>query len=625
MQIYINKSTSQTPNWKLAALKKGTSFEYVSENRLFSGSDGYTLTITFPLKDCPQNQAIFGHINRADVAVQKVIFDCEIRDKGFYKFGCITITEINESEVKTQFLDGRSEQNFDKTLDKIYINELNLGEPPTTAKTAITPANAWLGLAFGNNGVALPWVNDASGNIQNCTTYTANTNGQPGGTFSWHTDTKGLSWQPYLLYITKKICEQIGYSYDFSDWEAKEEYKYLLICNTLPYSWYIPQYARALPHWSVEEYFAKLELFMGCEFNFDHRAQRITFAFTKSIVNAKPAVRLDKIVEEHSTEVKVENDHCEYSEAKNLAYKECSHQMYKYYSCDWFIRGWQSNVQRYNTLNELLTANRGYASWDGRGGRGSNMNKLLYAANVDTYFIIRTVSRVQNGYMGDGRTKRWIYKCVLQPVNSLGPRIVDDSDEAQTDEIEFVPACIDYTDDTYGFAMFLSADGFDEETTSFRGGRTGPEPFSDAWYEERNSRFTQSQPAQSLAAGEKTKKAEYYDKIYIAWWDGAGDGSSTPPHPHVENLVVRPDWSGYYHPHFSIRLNDSLDQRFHIALPIEPTKKTTFKFLANKVPDVRAPFIIRGKRYVCEKLTATFTENGMSQLIKGVFYPVPES
>ena len=40
MNIYVNN--------KLAALKKGTSFEYVSENRLFSGSDGYTLTITFP-------------------------------------------------------------------------------------------------------------------------------------------------------------------------------------------------------------------------------------------------------------------------------------------------------------------------------------------------------------------------------------------------------------------------------------------------------------------------------------------------------------------------------------------------------------------------------------------------
>ena len=115
MQIYINN--------QLAALKQGTSFEYVSENRLFSGSDGYTLTITFPLKDCPQNQKIFGHINRADVSAGKVIFDCEIRDKSFYRFGCITITEINESEVKTQFLDGRSEQNFDMTLPQFGITE----------------------------------------------------------------------------------------------------------------------------------------------------------------------------------------------------------------------------------------------------------------------------------------------------------------------------------------------------------------------------------------------------------------------------------------------------------------------------------------------------------------------
>lgn len=36
-------------------------------------------------------------------------------------------------------------------------------------------------------------------------------------------------------------------------------------------------------------------------------------------------------------------------------------------------------------------------------------------------------------------------------------------------------------------------------------------------------------------------------------------------------------------------------------------------------------FIIRSKRYVCEKLTATFTSQGMSQLVKGSFYPVLET
>ena len=65
-------------------------------------------------------------------------------------------------------------------------------------------------------------------------------------------------------------------------------------------------------------------------------------------------------------------------------------------------------------------------------------------------------------------------------------------------------------------------------------------------------------------------------------------------------------------------------RRGQIIHNINPKMKTTFKFIADNIPDVRSVFLIRGKRYVCEKLTATFTENGMSQLIKGVFYPIVE-
>ena len=56
MQIFINQ--------QLAAIKRDSTFDFVAENRYFSGADSYTLAITFPLKDCPQNLAIFGHINR---------------------------------------------------------------------------------------------------------------------------------------------------------------------------------------------------------------------------------------------------------------------------------------------------------------------------------------------------------------------------------------------------------------------------------------------------------------------------------------------------------------------------------------------------------------------------------
>lgn len=606
MHIYVNN--------KLAALKKGTSFEFVSENRMFSGSDGYTLTITFPLKGCPENIAIFGHINRADVVAQKVIFDCEIRDRGFYKFGSITITEISETEVKTQFLEGRSEQNFDKTFDKVYINELDLGEPPTTSKSSITPSRAWYPETYGCKYVALPWVNDYSGNIQNKAEHIVDDAVNNRSHFEWSNETTGLSWQPYLLHITRKICEAVGYTADFSKWEEVEEYKYLLICNTLPHAWYMPGFANALPHWTVEEYFEKLELFLGGEFDFDHRGKRITFAFTQAILASKSAVCLENVVEEHSTEVKVDEERCEYLEAKNLVYKDCDHEMWKFYSCDWFIKGWQNRIVRYNSMTELLNANKTYRNWDGQHHRDNRIDKILYAADCDAYFIIVPLSRqvVDIRVIGSRARIYFNYKCRLQPINLFGGRIVNDDEEAEQVEIEFVPAWIDDTEDKYGRVLFLSFSAYDEDS-------------SVSGEDESKYPFQKTHSLSSLEAGEKEKKSEYYDRIYVGWYDGANHFIGNHlPYPNVEDIAIADDWSNFAYVHFSMRINDRKLRRGQIIHNIEPKMKTTFKFLADNIPDVRSVFLIRGKRYICEKITATFTENGMSQLLKGVFYPIVE-
>lgn len=597
-------------NGKRAMLKKGTSFEYVAENRLFSGSDGYTLSITFPLRHCRENLDIFGHINRMDVIAGKVIFDCEIRDRNFYKFGSITITEINDAEVKTQFLEGRSEQNFDKTFDKVYINDLDLGSPPTTSKSAITPSNAWQPSHAAPVCVALPWVNDYSGNIQNKAEHIVDDALQNRSHYEWSGDTTGLSWQPYLIYITKKICEAVGYTPDFSKWEQSEEYKYLLICNTLPYAWYMPGFANALPHWTVEEYFEKLELFLGGEFDFDHRGKRISFAFTQSTLAEKQPVKLENIIDEHSTEVKVEEENCEYAEQKNLVYKDCDHEMWKFYSCDWFIKGWQNRVVRYKSMMELLQANKGYATWRGQHGRENRIDKLLYAEDCDAYFVIRAVSRQIQVEMRAGRIYvYYIYKCRLQPVNLFGGRIVNDNEDADSQEIEFVPAWIDDTEDKYGRVLFLSFSAYDEDNN------TTSEDDSD-------HPFMQTHTVSSLAAGEKDKKAEYYDRIYVGFWDGSQSSMGKLPRPWVEDIEIMEDWSNFSYLHFSLRINNRQQNRRRIIHNIEPKMKTTFKFLADTIPDVRAVFFIKGKKYLCEKITATFTENGMSQLLKGVFYPI---
>ena len=180
-------------------------------------------------------------------------------------------------------------------------------------------------------------------------------------------------------------------------------------------------------------------------------------------------------------------------------------------------------------------------------------------------------------------------------------------------EIEFVPAWIDDTEEKYGRVLFLSFSGYDEDnnTTSEN---------------DEDHPFMQTHTASSLAAGEKEKKSEYYDRIYIGWYDGSNyyQGSHLP-YPNVENIVIADDWSNFSYAHFSLRINDRQVRRGQIIHNIEPKMKTTFKFLADTIPDVRAVFLIRGKRYICEKITATFTESGMSQLIKGVFYPIVDS
>lgn len=493
-------------NGKLAALKENTSFEYIADNRLFSGSDGYSLTITFPLRGCPENIAIFGNINRADVAANKVIFDCQIIDRALVLRGSIVVTEISQAEVKTQFLEGRSEVNFDTTFDDIYINELDLGSPTTVYTSSITPMRAWNDGFYNLSFVALPWVNDASGNIQNCTKYV-------NGSYSWHDDTTGLSWQPYLLYIVKKICEAVGYTYDFTAWEEKEEHRYLLVCNTLPYAWHMPKFARALPHWTVAEFFEKLEPFLEAEFDIDHRSRHIGFAYSKDILAALPPVAIDKVIDEHTVEVTVEDDNCEYREAKNLVYAECDHEMWKFYSCDWFIKSWGGGAVQYDSLNALLAANKSYATWDGTSGRGSTIGKLLYAKDLDIYFVIRAVEKTLVEKR-DWLPNRYSYKCILQPVNLFGGRIVDDSEEAEANEVEFVPAWIDFTDSTYGRCLFLAFSGYDENDTSGDASFVRGES-----REERKQRidntFYQPISVQNIEAGEKDKKSEYYDKIYI--------------------------------------------------------------------------------------------------------------
>ncbi len=113
-------------------MKKGSSIEYVSENRIFTDADDYSMEIELPLADCPQNLDIFGMITRKDVDTGDIFFDAVLQDTNFFKRGAVVITGITQESVKVQFLEKRSYQNFFPRFDETYIDELDYAQRTNT-------------------------------------------------------------------------------------------------------------------------------------------------------------------------------------------------------------------------------------------------------------------------------------------------------------------------------------------------------------------------------------------------------------------------------------------------------------------------------------------------------------
>ena len=648
-------------NGQLACMKKNTSFEYISENSMFTGSDSYTLSITFPLKDCPQNIRIFGHIHRQDVEKSKVTFDCEIRDKAFYKAGSIVITQISEVEVKTQFLEGRSEQNFADTFDEIYINQMNLGYP-----SDLSPANNEIYSSWWNcypyvNWVPLPWVNNTSGNLQNPVTIDSV------GNFSWASNNFQLTFQPFLMYILNKICERIGYTGNFTS-IRNSKWNYLLICNTLPWTWYKHNFAVALPHWSLTEFFEELEKLMEGEFTINHKAKTISFEFSHVTAYNTRAVHIEEVINKYTVEVSQENKP-DYVGAKNLAYADNDNRMWAYRSCEWYISEHKDEALVFETMPELLAHAKtlekcGVQTWTSgrRSGtsytRGypnnSDGHKLFYCKSEDMYFImwcIKAELKYSHYIEHYGETYNYYeYTNRLEPVNQFGRRVVDkDADDV---ELNIVPAWIDDTDETFGQCLFLecgqmdSAAVYTEETDeegnttstttnpngtyggSRRGGSTEGAMSYDYDDTDYNSgAFPKTNTGKAIAKGEQQKDDAYFDKIYVAFWDGYNRQTGKLPRPIVDKVELNDGFTAKYPP-YSLRINLQ-DRTDDIGIPLKYTheidtkKKYTFSFFADEIPDPHALFYIEGSKYICEKITATFHEStGKSQLLKGVFYRV---
>ena len=413
---------------------------------------------------------------------------------------------------------------------------------------------------------------------------------------------------------------------------------------------------------------------MEGEFSINHKAKTISFEFSHVTAYNVRAVHIDKVINKYTVEVSEQNKP-EYIGARNLAFAENDNRMWAYKSCEWYITEHKNEALVFQTMAELLTfaqtlqkcgietrtsGSRTSTSYTRGYPRGSDGHKLFYCVEEDTYFIMwcykAELKNTFHIYTTDTDYKYYEYTNRLEPVNQFGRRVLDkDADDV---ELNIVPAWIDDTDEDLGQCIFMECGQMDSATDyttetdengnttggTSTGGRTygGSNGFGGA----RNSMggegattydyddtdynegaLAQTNTGRAIAKGEQQKDDAYFDKIYVAFWDGYNRHSGKLPRPFVDKVEVKPDFTAKYPP-FTLRINlnnqyDGMGIPLKYTYPIEAKKKYTFSFFSDEIPDPRALFYIEGGKYICEKITATFHEGtGKSQLLKGVFYRI---
>lgn len=623
-------------------LPEDISIEYNSENRLFSNADAYSFDFEVPVRDSKINSEVFGHLWRMDADVDKISFKAKLVTPQMQAEGALAVVGLSETSVSLQFLEGRSLQNFEKDFEEKYVNELELGKFSADLKDC-PPMSAWKSYDDGAEAVALPWVNNnsESGNIQNRYIRT------PMGP-QWHEDTLGLSFMPFLVVVIRRICNALGYSCDIASLE-NSNFRYLLCCNVLPYALHSENYAEALPHWTINEFFENLEIILRGEFNIDHVAKSVSFRFTADELAKVKPVEIESVVDEFTADVTPYfEDKSDLELLKNISYPDSGSRFWNIYRCDWFVKQRIQNPQsseawmwpgeayvvnssghrepagewhyeslvEFETMKEFVDAFKSY-EYFGYNRNPIVQNNLYYVREFDAYFIFHSTDYVEI------EGKGWFHHFELMPVNIFGDYIVDQSDESSV-ELRVAPVPIDMAEEPMAFLSFNisseSDSGVDED--SFIGGNDSP------WDDKGNlsasgiemNKAIQPIVYQIIDAGE-SQKSEYYDKIYLGFWTNYLNHSPyVGIRPVVSNVEIYDYFRWKAYPECNLRLNHGFARGCEEYLSIDPNKCYKFSFLADSMPPVRATFYIKGKRYICAKLTATIDANGMNKLIKGEFY-----
>lgn len=270
-------------DWVEVALSPDLQLELVSCNPFFTKKGEFTYDLDIDLR-YPQNEQIYGHINRSDVLSRPLNREAAIINGPLTIIkGTEIILSVEGDIAKIQIVGGNSELNY-LSGNGLRIREMDFG----TITVDQTQAKKTLDGCYPQYNFVCPPV--YTGYDTNAYTFDNRMNIQS-GTTDYYPGTR-ISPQPYLLYYVEKMVELLGYT--LLENFLREDRRWCRLYLVNGYDTY--EYAKMLPDWTADEFITEIEKLFNCIFLVNHTNNTVRIVDIKSYYNSEKKIYISETI-----------------------------------------------------------------------------------------------------------------------------------------------------------------------------------------------------------------------------------------------------------------------------------------------------------------------------------------
>lgn len=604
-----------------------SSIKVTYANQYVTDDGEYTYDITFPM-NILENRVIFKNVSRLEVKKNVAKYDdCKLFcNSQLIMSGVGTILSVNEKEIKLQIVGGKSRIKFNDRMTKHYIDEIPLG---TADKPGYT-VDKGLSQGFKGHlkikdiyrldddkseflGVEGKWcfvpVRDETNNMIANFVGVDKTSQFIGYNAPFISN---LAVQPNLMYIFRKVVEYEGYSLKRNDFDSKP-WNLLYIAS----AYKTRELCKALPHWSSYTFIEEFRKLFNATIVFDDILK------TCSVINASELTTADSVEIEPLDEYTADYDEdgsFSTSSTANLEYNlgnSANRDNYEVISKKVF--------DSFETVHskELMGPNRQFASTTLSWSEKKKRQTII--ENFGNYYI----------YMEDENgNKSW------KPAGIWSPLIRDSSSDDFVD-LNISPAA--QVVENINFKSGLMEDKYYERRCLLSIPNDKESDSKEYDVDDDGYSYTSVQDAldDESALDNSEDEQECMNIFFILPGRVQSTDGSTTKLSWVGEKSRWPQFLTDYRINEGFRLGIAHfeDSYFSLSLCMKSEFGTTslgtlhanglkidnkncmeVKFKSDEIPDPSKIYIIRNKRFVCEKIEMEVKDDAIEPVYTGYFY-----